>query len=141
MPSLLPRILSWGRVLARLLAGLGRGARHSRPSPLPLLSGPALLRPVNRWEALSLSPGSSSPRWSRQPAAGTAGPSGGAGLLVLKPWGLLGRQPAYCSARGTPYKSSPRHHTRTDCIVLTACVTIYYFAKETVFIQLISLPG
>jgi hypothetical protein len=57
---------------------------------------------------LSSSPGSSSPRWSRKPAAGAAGPSDGAGLLVLKPWGLLGRQPAYCSARGTPYKSSPR---------------------------------
>jgi hypothetical protein len=33
---------------------------------------------------------------------------GGAGLLVLKPWGLLGCQPAYCSARGAPHKSSPR---------------------------------
>jgi hypothetical protein len=41
-------------------------------------------------------------------AAGAADPLGGAGLLVLKPWGLLGRQPAYCLARGTPYKSSPR---------------------------------
>jgi hypothetical protein len=32
---------------------------------------------------LSSSPSSGSPRWSRQPATGAAGPSGGAGLLVL----------------------------------------------------------
>jgi hypothetical protein len=35
-------------------------------------------------------------------------PFGGAGLLVLKPRGFLGRQPAYCLARGAPPKSSPR---------------------------------
>jgi hypothetical protein len=34
---------------------------------------------------LSSSPGSSSPRWSRQLAAGAADPLGGAGLLILEP--------------------------------------------------------
>jgi hypothetical protein len=34
---------------------------------------------------LSSSPGSGSPRWNRQPAASIAGPSGGAGLLILEP--------------------------------------------------------
>jgi hypothetical protein len=34
---------------------------------------------------LSSSPGSGSPRWNRQPAASAAGPSDGAGLLVLEP--------------------------------------------------------
>jgi hypothetical protein len=47
------------------------------------------------------------PSVESQPAAGAAGPSGGAGLLMLKPWGLLGRQPAYYLARGAPPKSSP----------------------------------
>jgi hypothetical protein len=81
---------------------------------MPLLSGPSYFWPDNRWKVLSSSPGSSSPWWSRQPAAGAAGPSVGAGLLVSEPWGLLGRQPAYCLARGTPPKSSPRHfnHSR-----------------------------
>jgi hypothetical protein len=58
---------------------------------------------------LSLSPGSSSPRWSRQPAAGAAGPSGGARLLNLAPWRFLGRQPVDSPVLGIPQKSSPRH--------------------------------
>jgi hypothetical protein len=33
---------------------------------------------------LSSSPGSGYPWWNRQPAAGAAGPSGGAGLLILE---------------------------------------------------------
>jgi hypothetical protein len=37
---------------------------------------------------------------------------------VLKPRGLLGRQPAYCSARGTPYKSSPRYFPRWEKLAL-----------------------
>jgi hypothetical protein len=57
---------------------------------------------------LSSSPGSGLPRWKCQPATGTAGPPGGAGLLVFEPWRLLGRQPADSSARGMPHKSSPR---------------------------------
>jgi hypothetical protein len=71
------------------------------------LSGPFRFWLDSRWGVLSPSPGSSPPRWSRQPAAGAACPSGGAGLLALKTWGLLGRQPAYCPARGVPPKSSP----------------------------------
>jgi hypothetical protein len=77
--------------------------------PLSILSGPFHFWLDSCWGVLSPSPGSFSPRWSRQPAAGTAGPLGGAGLLVLKPWGLLGCQPAYCPARGAPPKSSPQH--------------------------------
>jgi hypothetical protein len=57
----------------------------------------------------SSSLGSGSPWWNCQPAASVAVPLDGAGLLVLKLRGLPGHQPAYCSARGTPYKSSPRH--------------------------------
>jgi hypothetical protein len=60
---------------------------------------------------LSSSPGSGSLRWNRQPAAGAAGPSDGAGLLVLRSWRLLGHHPAYCLALGMPYKSSPQKLT------------------------------
>jgi hypothetical protein len=109
IPSPLPRIPSWGRVFGLSLVGRGRGARHFCPAPLTILSGPFRFRQDNRWEVLSPSPGSSPPRWSRQLAAGTAGPSDGAGLLVLKSRELLGRQPAYCLARDAPPKSSPRH--------------------------------
>jgi hypothetical protein len=52
---------------------------------------------------LSSSPGSGSPRWSRQPAAGAAGPPGGADLRILEPWRFLGRQPADSTARGMPH--------------------------------------
>jgi hypothetical protein len=107
IPSPLPRIPSWGRVFGLSLVGRGRGARHSCPAPLPILSGPFRFWLDSHWGVLSPSPGSNSPRWSRQPAAGAAGPLGRAGLLVLKPWGLLGRLPAYCPARGAPPKSSP----------------------------------
>jgi hypothetical protein len=63
---------------------------------------------------LSSSPGSGSPRWNRQPAAGAAGPLAGAGLSYLMPWRLLGRQPAYSAALGIPLKSSPRHQEITS---------------------------
>jgi hypothetical protein len=73
-------------------------------------------------ELLSSSPGSGSPRWSRQPAACAAGPSDGAGLLVIEPWRLLGHQPANSSACGMLHKSSPRqsgygrsHHAPYVC--------------------------
>jgi hypothetical protein len=95
IPSLSPRIPSWGRVFDRSLAGRGRGARHSCPAPLPLLSGPSYFGQTTV-KKLCLHP------------------SGGAGLLVLKPWGLLGRQPTYCLARGAPPKSSPRQSLH-DC--------------------------
>jgi hypothetical protein len=52
---------------------------------------------------LSSSPGSGSPWWSRQPAAGVASPLGGADLLILEPWRFLGRQPADSSACGMPH--------------------------------------
>jgi hypothetical protein len=58
---------------------------------------------------LSSSPGSGSPWWSRQPAAGVAGHSGGAGLLILEPWRFLGCQLADSTALGIPHKSPPRH--------------------------------
>jgi hypothetical protein len=109
IPSPLPRIPSWGRVFVLSLVGRGRGARHPCPAPLTILSGPLRFWRDSHWEVLSPSPGSSPPRWSRQPAAGAAGPSVGAGLLMLKSRELLGRQPAYCLARDVPPKSSPRH--------------------------------
>jgi hypothetical protein len=52
---------------------------------------------------LSSSPGSGLPQWNRQPAAGTAGPPGGAGLLIFEPWRFLGRQPANSLAHGMPH--------------------------------------
>jgi hypothetical protein len=73
---------------------------------------------------LSSSPGSGLPRWNRQPAVGTAGPLGGAGLLVFEPWRLLGRQPANSSARGMPHKSSPRHYVN-----LPHSLSFYTFIK------------
>jgi hypothetical protein len=51
---------------------------------------------------LSSSPGSGSPRWSRQPAAGAAGPLDGADPLDLAPWRFLGCQPADSTALGVP---------------------------------------
>jgi hypothetical protein len=51
MPSLLPRIPSWGRVFDRLLARSGHGAHHSRPLPLSFLSGPAHFWRNSRWRA------------------------------------------------------------------------------------------
>jgi hypothetical protein len=59
---------------------------------------------------LSSAPGSGLPRWNRQPAAGTAGPPGRAGLLIPEPWRLLGCQPTSSPALGMPHKSSPRQH-------------------------------
>jgi hypothetical protein len=58
---------------------------------------------------LSSSLGSGSPWWSRQPAAGTAGPLARAGLPYLTPWRLLGHQLAGRATLGIPPKSSPRH--------------------------------
>jgi hypothetical protein len=73
-----------------------------------VLSGLSCFWRDSRWGVLSSSPGSSPPRRSHQPAADATSPSSGAGLLVLKPRGFLGCQPAYCPARGAPPKSSPR---------------------------------
>jgi hypothetical protein len=108
MLSLLPRILSWGRLRDRWLVESGHGVRYSCPLPLSVLSGSGHFRRNSRWRILVFIIGFGSPRWSRQPAAGAAGPSGGAGLLILEPWRLLERQPADSSALGMPHKSSPR---------------------------------
>jgi hypothetical protein len=103
MPSLLPQIPSWGRVLDHWLAESGRGAHHSRPLPLSFLLGQPTFGETAVGRLLSSSPSSGSPRWNRQPVAGAAGPSGGAGLLILEPRRLLGCQPAYSSAHGMPH--------------------------------------
>jgi hypothetical protein len=109
MTSLLPQILSWGRLLlagwwSPVVAGvtpvlcLCRSCRGRATFGDPAVGG-----------ILSSSPGSGSPWWSRQPAAGAADPLAGAGLPYLTPWRLLGRQTADRAALGIPLKSSPRH--------------------------------
>jgi hypothetical protein len=72
-----------------LIAGSGRGARHSRPSPRSLLSGPAHFGEIAVGGLLSSSPGSGHPRWNRQPATSAVGPLGGAGLLIFTSWRFL----------------------------------------------------
>jgi hypothetical protein len=52
MPSLLPRILSWGRLFPRWLVESGRGVRHSRPLPLSILSGSGRFRRNSHWRIL-----------------------------------------------------------------------------------------
>jgi hypothetical protein len=107
MPSLLPRILLWGRLL---LAGWWSLDVACVTPVLRLCRscrGQATFGKTAIGGILSSSPSSGSPRWSRQPAAGAAGPSDRAGLLNLAPWRFLGRQPADSTALGMPQKSSP----------------------------------
>jgi hypothetical protein len=52
MPSLLPRILSWGRFFACWLVESSRGMRHFRPLPLSILSGPGHFRRNIHWRIL-----------------------------------------------------------------------------------------
>jgi hypothetical protein len=52
MLSLLPRILSWGRLFARWLVESGHGVRHSHPLPLSILSGPGHFWRNSRWRIL-----------------------------------------------------------------------------------------
>jgi hypothetical protein len=108
MPSLLPRILSWGRLLltgwwSPVVAGV---------TPVLCLCrscwGQAAFGDTAVGGILSSSSSSSSPQWSRQPAASAAGPLARAGLSYLTPWKLLGCQPTDCAALGIPLKSSPR---------------------------------
>jgi hypothetical protein len=109
MPSLLPQILLWGRLLlagwwSPVVAGvtpilcLCRSCRDQATFGNTAVGG-----------ILSSSSGSGSPRWSRQPTAGAAGPLARASLPYLTPWRLLGCQPADSAALGIPLKSSPRH--------------------------------
>jgi hypothetical protein len=108
MPSLLPRILSWGRLM---LAGWWSPVVAGVTPVLCLYRscrGQATFGDTAIGGILSSSPDSGSPQWSRQPAAGAAGPLAGAGLLYLTPWRLLGRQPADSAALGIPLKTSPR---------------------------------
>jgi hypothetical protein len=110
MPSLLPRILSWGRLL---LAGWWSPVMAGVTPILCLCRscrGQATFGDTAVGGVLSSSPGSGSPRWSRQPAVGAAGPLAGAGPLYLTLWGLLGDQPADSATLGIPLKSSPRQH-------------------------------
>jgi hypothetical protein len=109
MPSLLPRIFSWGRLL--LADWLSPGMACVTPVLRLCRScrGQAAFGEATVGGVLSSSLSSGSPRWSRQPAAGTAGPLARAGPLDLVPWRFLGRQPADSAALGIPLKSSPRH--------------------------------
>jgi hypothetical protein len=104
MPSLLPRILSWGRLFARWLVESGHGVRHSCPLPLSILLGPGHFQRNSRWRILVFIA-----RLWLSLVESPAGPSSGAGLLVLALWRFLGRQPADSTALGMPQKSSPRH--------------------------------
>jgi hypothetical protein len=113
MPSLLPRILSWGRLP---LAGWWSPVVAGVTPVLCLYQscrGRATFGDIAIGGILSSSSGSGSPRWSRQPAAGAAGPLTGAGLPFLTPWTLLGRQPTDRAALGIPLRSSPRQKGRT----------------------------
>jgi hypothetical protein len=96
-----------GNAPARWLVESGRGLCHARPSPLSILSGLGHFRRSSHWRSLVIFAGSGSPRWSRQPAAGVAGPLDRAGLPDLAPWRFLGRSPVDSAALGIPQKSSP----------------------------------
>jgi hypothetical protein len=102
-----------GKAPARWLAEPGRGWRHTRPSPLSILSGPGHFRRSSHWRDLVVFAGSGSPRWSRQLAAVAAGPLDGAGLPDLAPWSFLdvSRQTtlplAYPGSH--PHDTSPRN--------------------------------
>jgi hypothetical protein len=108
MPSLLPRILSWGELLLADWSSPGVACVMPVLRLCQTCRGQAAFGEATVRKVMSSLPGSSSPRWSCQPAAGAAGPLAGAGLLYLAPWRLLGRQPADSAALGTPLKSSPQ---------------------------------
>jgi hypothetical protein len=109
MPFLLPRILSWGRLLPADWLSPGVAGVTLVPRLCRSCRGQATFAEAAVGGILSSLPGSGSPRWSRQPTAGVAGPLDGAGLRDLAPWRFLGRQPANSAALGLPWKSSPRH--------------------------------
>jgi hypothetical protein len=98
-----------GKAPAHWLVESGCGLRHARPSPLSILSGLGHFWRKSHWRDFVVFAGSGSPRWSRQLAAGAAGPLDRASLPDLAPRRFLGRQPADSAALGIPQKSSPRH--------------------------------
>jgi hypothetical protein len=109
MPSLFPRILSWGELLLSNWSSPGMACVTPVLRLCRTCRGQATFDEATVGKALSSLPGSNSPRWSRQPAAGAAGPLARAGLLYLAPWRFLGCQPTDSAALGIPLKSSPRH--------------------------------
>jgi hypothetical protein len=96
--------------------------RHSCPLPLSILSGLGHFWQKSHWRILVFIARSGSPRWSRQPAARAACPSGRAGLLILAPWRFRGRQPTDSTALGMPQKSSPRQFAflKASCCLLAS---------------------
>jgi hypothetical protein len=112
MPFLLPRILSWGGLLLADWSSPGMACVTLVLRLCRSFRGHATFGEATIGKVLSSLPGSSSPRWSRQPAAGAAGPLARAGLLYLAPWRFLGRQPADISTLGIPLKSSPRQSSK-----------------------------
>jgi hypothetical protein len=109
MPSLLPSILSWGGLLLADWSSPGMACITPVLRLCRSCRGQATFSEATVGRVLSSSPGSSSPRWSRQSAAGAAGPLARAGPLYLALWRLLGCQPADSAALGIPLKSSPRN--------------------------------
>jgi hypothetical protein len=107
MPSLLPWILSWGGLLLADWSSLGVACITPILRLCRSCWGQATFGEATVGRVVSSLPSSSSPRWSRQPAAGIAGPLARASPLYLAPWRLLGRQPADSTALGIPLKSSP----------------------------------
>jgi hypothetical protein len=62
----------------------------------------------------------------------------GASLLAPRPWDSLGRQPAYCLARSTPPKSSPRQSRKVAPLNMSFVHATYiyiwactYYRKQT----------
>jgi hypothetical protein len=134
MPSLLPRILSWGELL------LTDWSSPVVACIMPILCLCGTCRGQTTFDETAVggisssSSGFGSPRWSHQPAASAAGPLARAGLPYLTSWRLLGHEPAGSAALGIPPKSSPRQDwaTRSNyyyCLLFThtlfTCITKY----------------
>jgi hypothetical protein len=109
MPSLLPWILSWGRLLVAGWWSLGVACIMLVLRLCRSCRGQTTFGEAAAGGILSYLPGSSSPRWSHQPAAGAASPPHRTGSLNLASWRLLGRQPVDSVLLGISQKSSPRH--------------------------------
>jgi hypothetical protein len=105
-------ILQWGRLLLAGWWSLDVACVMSVLCLCRSCRGQATFGEIAVGGILSSSPGFGSPRWSRQPAAGAAGPSGRAGLLILAPWRFGQSRSSYLragsTALGVPQKSSPQ---------------------------------